>query len=138
MEGRFNQRKYRKIIDTNYLPFEMEKHGCTTDVFPQVNSCSPYRAKRRTKYFYEKDASHMRWCAQSLDLSPIYNVRGYLRQILRKRAELRSTTIIYFLLSVVNRMHYLTNISLLLFHSILTRMIEVKRVLWFYQILNAC
>ena len=127
VNGRFNQHKYKSIIEETLLPFMMQNHGGTEEFVLQEDNCGPHRANSIAKYFRAKGVSRMKWPAQSPDLNPMENVWGHLKQILRKRAK-RPTTCDQLFSILQSEWDALPNSYFTkLAHSMPTRVLAVKR-----------
>ena len=83
--GNFNQHTYRSIIDANILPFKNNVHGNNALFILQEDNCGPHRAKSINTYLYSASVNRMQWPAKSPDLNPVENIRGIMKQKLRKR-----------------------------------------------------
>lgn len=87
IKGRFNQWKYRELIDQYLLPSAERFYGDVTRMILQEDNCGPHISKTIAKYLKEKNITRMDWLAQSPDLNPIENAWGYLKRRLNNRTD---------------------------------------------------
>ena len=85
IQGKFNNVKYREIIDSAILPFAQLVHGDLEQFILQKDNCGPHIANAIKQYLQETGVTTMFWPAQSPDINPIENAWALMKQKYRQR-----------------------------------------------------
>ena len=85
LEGNFDNKKYRAVLDDYLFSFGRNTYGCIQNSVFQEDNIKPHRAIAMKAYLKERGVVTMFWPAQSPDLNPIEDVLVFIKANLRKR-----------------------------------------------------